>query len=233
MTKCDLRRELWRYLNRTLVTCGQRYREPTEDKRFLINSTSDTEIQGFDIYNKIDVEFIPENLSEKFPNLIGINVFNCSIKTVTKTNFKGLNKLVIIGLSNNKIETIESGTFKDTTKVEKLALANNNIKQLPNDLFESLLNLKILYLHNNQITVIHPQTFKNLKSLETIAMPDNGLKLIDPKVFDNLNSLTSVGLEGNACINEYFNGSERIIEMKAEIKKKCQGLHSPILEALQ
>lgn len=82
--------------------------------------------------------FLPIEIHEKFPNLIQINAFNCSISTISKSNFVKLSKLRILYLENNKIEKIDSDTFDDLISLEEIDLSKCFLSFKKNLNFSSL-----------------------------------------------------------------------------------------------
>lgn len=76
----------------------------------------------FDLNNKISV--LPVRVDETFPVLAAYFAQYCSIKTISKVNFKNLKKLRVLALTNNKIERIDDDTFEDLTSLEQLGLGS-------------------------------------------------------------------------------------------------------------
>lgn len=68
------------------------------------------------------IQFLPENTGEIFPNSIAMSAGNCSVKSISRINFKGLQKLLGLYLFSNLIEQIESNTFHDLLSLEVLDL---------------------------------------------------------------------------------------------------------------
>lgn len=91
---------------------------------FSITSAQDEtlELEGFSALHNKKMEFLPANLGEKFSNLLGLQAFNCSIKEISKENFKDLNKLRQLWLQNNQIDRIDDDTFELISAVEKINL---------------------------------------------------------------------------------------------------------------
>jgi Leucine rich repeat len=85
-------------------------------------STNDNSIRGINFYNNKEIFYLPDGVFEKLPYVMGIDAQGCSIKQISVSNFKGLNKLEILKLDHNKIEKIMSGTFKDLVVLELLDL---------------------------------------------------------------------------------------------------------------
>lgn len=69
-----------------------------------------------------NVEFLPENTKEKFPNLVMYDASHCALKAISKVNFNGLMKLKYIWLGNNSIEVIKDDTFEGLKSLLKLHL---------------------------------------------------------------------------------------------------------------
>lgn len=95
------------------------------------------------------LKFLPFGMGKKFPKLLSLSAWYCSLESVTRENFQGLTLLQRMALNQNYLRSIKSGTFDD------------------------LANLKWLYLDYNQITVIQPNVFNNLKSLKVVSFMKN------------------------------------------------------------
>lgn len=93
------------------------------DIGFLITSPRNDSIGGLYFLNNKKVEYLPENTAEKFPNLKILHAQGCSIKSVSKQNFKNLKTLRYLTLRDNEIQKIESDTFLDLVALEKLYLS--------------------------------------------------------------------------------------------------------------
>lgn len=66
--------------------------------------------------------YLPIKIDKKFPNLEKYFASSCSIKSISRVNFRNLQKLVQLSLSNNKITTIDDDTFDDLAALEELNL---------------------------------------------------------------------------------------------------------------
>jgi hypothetical protein len=168
-----------------------------DDVGFTIASSGDSTVQGFIIRSNMKVEFFPENLSEKFPKLIGVHIRRCPLKSIDQHHFKGFHHLVYINLAFNKIDKVDSNAFKDNVKLKYLALSYTNIKFLSGDLFSSLNNLKTLFLDGNQIHFVDPHLFKNTTNLEHVSFKHNQLKFLHPETFAALPNLKNFSIAYN------------------------------------
>jgi Leucine rich repeat len=106
-------------------TCKMLETTVIDDNNVNISRRDET-VNGlrFDWNKKI--AFLPVRLNDTFPNLIGYSVMACSIKEVSKKNFEGLRKLVLLRLSNNQIEKISGGTFEDLVSLRTLNLGKSD-----------------------------------------------------------------------------------------------------------
>ena len=233
----------WFYFNSNLRTCSA--------ENLVINDTGFTivhplllSVKAVDMTDNARINFLPEKMAEKFPNLVAISFRDCSIEYVNENHFKDLHELVSLNLALNRIEMIESGAFDDNSKLEVLKLNNNNITSLGDNLFDRLLNLKELHLANNKIAFIDPRTFQNLANiqeislannkleminenllanngkLEIISFGDNYMKSIDSKMFDGKKKLISVDFERNFCIDDFYE-KENFEDMKRILIENC------------
>jgi Leucine rich repeat len=89
---------------------------------FRINSLKDFSVTGINSERNKNIQFLPENVYEVFPNLEGYNSHACAIKIISKANFQGLNKLKDLNLHTNQIEMLISDSFQDLTSLNLLQL---------------------------------------------------------------------------------------------------------------
>lgn len=89
----------------------------------IINSHGGGEIvEGFDLGWNKKIYFLPNFVGEDFPSLLVYYAFGCSLKEVSKENFKGLKRLNELNLGSNSIEKIEKDTFEDLKELRTLYL---------------------------------------------------------------------------------------------------------------
>jgi hypothetical protein len=87
-----------------------------------ISSQADSTVKAIDFNHNDKIVFLPESPSSIFPNLEAYFAYDCSIKTISASNFKGLSKLRRLALEENYIETINSDVFQDLISLETLNL---------------------------------------------------------------------------------------------------------------
>lgn len=93
-----------------------------DSRNFLITSAREETVEGFSVWQNKKVEYLPKNTGEKYPNLIGYDARDCSIKEISKEDFKGLSKLQRLYLNYNQIEKISDDTFDSISGVHEILL---------------------------------------------------------------------------------------------------------------
>lgn len=93
-----------------------------DSKDFSITTDRDATVGGFYAFENKKLEYLPNNLEEKFPNLSILYAGKCSVKKVMKENFMGLGKLRKLYLHLNQIEMINDNTFEYIPAVEEIHL---------------------------------------------------------------------------------------------------------------
>lgn len=126
----------WEWLNlRVMKTCKLK-NTVINSTGFLITSDRDDTVLSLDLGENKNAEFLPENIAEKFPNLTVIYARNCALKSISRKNFRGLEKLRWASFLNNQIKQIDGDTFWDLVSLESLGLSNCKLKD-----FELLNNI--------------------------------------------------------------------------------------------
>lgn len=90
--------------------------------QFEISSERDENVTKISLYGNKNVIYLPISVSEKFPLLTELIAWQCSVKEISKENFKNLYKLQRLDLDENQITKIQSETFEDLMGLEVLRL---------------------------------------------------------------------------------------------------------------
>lgn len=109
-------------------TCFMQIFTTIDSPGFTI-STSDGTIEGLSFDRNKKIRFLPEQIAEKFPNLLFFLACGCSLTEVLKSNFESLVKLRDLQLSMNQIEKISSNTFEDLASLKTLKLCKEFLFQ--------------------------------------------------------------------------------------------------------
>jgi acid phosphatase class B len=108
-------------------TCDMDGTTKIDSLGFAIVSTKDETVAAIQFARNKKVFFLPEKANEKFPNLVLYSANECSIKAISKINFKGLKNLKSLYLYQNQIEKILSDTFEDLTSLKEIELRERKI----------------------------------------------------------------------------------------------------------
>lgn len=168
-----------------------------DDEDFTISSTTNLTIAALNIRDKDGVKFLPKNLFSLFPDLVAVQVWNCSVTMLNENHFKGLSKLKLLSLGRNKIEHVPGDAFADLTVLEELILGYNRIRSLGKNCFSSLKTLGILYLSHNEIHFLHPRIFNSLTNVHMISLRNNEIFNLHENIFKGLANLREIYLLNN------------------------------------
>lgn len=83
----------------------------------------DETIKALDLLNNLQISFLPIKVFENFPQLVTYKAEQCSIKSLSNTNFVKLHELKQLRLGGNKIESIGDNTFEGLIALEYLDLS--------------------------------------------------------------------------------------------------------------
>ncbi len=148
---------------------------------FTGSTSQKSQATAVEFYHSPQIEFIPKEILEEFPNLNGLLVGFSNLPVVKNDLFpEEFVVLEYLDLYVNQIASIEPLAFKHLKNLKWLSLSQNKIKSLPFNLFQN--NQKFVYLRfwRNQINSISPNLLKNL------------------------NQLKYVQFRGNQCVNQEF-----------------------------
>lgn len=218
---------------------------------FTNNSTFDhvTEIDGVNqtlseisvvriVMHKLDVSYLPGNLTQLFPHLRTIQVKSCGLKKLTRST--ELNRLRRLYLGFNEITEIPVVYFWNFCKLRVLSLFGNQISEIPKMAFRDLKSLEKLSLSQNRLTSLHPYLFECTEMLAQIDLDGNQFMRIPSSLFasntnlmrlsvrhnqiveigndflNNHNKLKYVSFVGNQCINQNFQKSKNSNSIKLQ-----------------
>lgn len=151
---------------------------------YAVSSNVDRKIKGFIFDDNSKVSYLPDCVNTKFPNLVSYSAGKCGIKSVSKRNFDGLNKLQMIFLYSNQIERIDDDTFEGLERLDTIVLSNNRIKFMNGNFIVTLVNLSSLDLEGN---VCINSRFGGVDEIQTAAAIINekcGFKPIAERIIE-------------------------------------------------
>lgn len=93
-----------------------------DSTEFMITSPRDETVGAFYAWENKKLEHLPRNIGDLLPNLLNLHAAKCSIKQISRENFKNLSKLRRLNLDGNQIERIDDDTFEFIPAVERIFL---------------------------------------------------------------------------------------------------------------
>ncbi|XKL68730.1 hypothetical protein PGB90_006499 [Kerria lacca] len=142
--------------------------------------------------------YIPEDISEIFPQLNYLELQNCSLTYIPSNSFRELKSLEEIDLSNNFLRKFSQSIFASNNKLRYVNLCNNplNITARPLLTSNSIWELDLSYCN---ISKIVPNTFKNLPNLKYLTLSNNKIESIKDNTLPN--GLKMINLQHNNITN--------------------------------
>ena len=175
-----------------------------------------------------DINVIPANIFQVFPNIQYIEAFRSGIVSMGGTSFTfaarvrglfvnfnavpaltgapffGRSGVTHLNLYSNQIESISENFFMSLSGLRYLSLGGNNLRSNPPRLFAPLVNLRHFLASSNQLESLSRQTFATNRQVEIIALESNKLSSLAENLFNGLDNLEYIGLTGNTCVDSYF-----------------------------
>ena len=99
--------------------------------------------------NNMNIEYLPTNIHEKFPNLLSMSIWFCKLRSVSNTTFKNLKSLIRLAMNVNFLESFDDGTFADLVNLKYLYIDYNRLHTLDGNIFKPLTSLRALILYGN------------------------------------------------------------------------------------
>jgi Leucine-rich repeat (LRR) protein len=94
---------------------------------FTLSSEVNQDVTEIYASGNHNIDFLPNNIYEKFPNILSLSFRSCNLNSVTNENFQKLFSMKRLDLAGNTIEAISDNAFSDLTNLRYLHLHYNNI----------------------------------------------------------------------------------------------------------
>lgn len=172
------------------------------------------------------INYLPGNLTERFPYLKTLLVKKCGLKILSRNSefhnllklYLGFNdidripvnyfwhfcKLQILSLYGNRISSIPKMAFRDLISLKRLSLNSNRLRELEPNLFDNCLSLEYVDLDNNLLESIDGRLFKDCLNLKIIYLRHNQINSIGNEFLSTLPALEFALFQNNSCIDESF-----------------------------
>jgi hypothetical protein len=139
---------------------------PTQDEK--------TRTTGIEFRFSRKVAYLPQNLKQVFPNLVGFWLEQSDIPILRRNLFGPQFKWILyLCLDKNGIQMIEENSFAHLTNLLAIRLGQNRLKSLSTKLFQYNRKLEWILIANNQINMIERDTFRHLHRLNNLDLSGN------------------------------------------------------------
>ena len=105
-------------------------------------------MKGFRVEKK-DCKYFPGKLSNFFPNLEFLAIWEAGLSEVHQRNLAPFTELRILSFFGNDLQVLERNLLKFNTKLEYIGLGRNQIKFIEGRIFNHLKNLHSLHFDLN------------------------------------------------------------------------------------
>lgn len=106
----------------TQKTCFMSNTTVINSPAVVLGSEKDETIKWISFSTNKKIEYLPVSVSVKYTNLTCYMAYRCSIKAISRENFRDMSHLSLLYLYSNQIEEIKSETFLDLKKLSVLLL---------------------------------------------------------------------------------------------------------------
>ena len=96
-----------------------------------------------------NIEFLPINIAEYFPNLKKIKVKRSMLQYITENDFRGLTQLSVVYMTNNRLKDLPCGVFNTNKRLEEIHFEDNILTEIGADVFKPLALLTVAHFRNN------------------------------------------------------------------------------------
>ena len=164
---------------------------------------------------KSKLKYIPGSAIKRLTALKKLNLENCTIKEVKRSdfNFKRKSKLQVLNLSYNSIHVLKKAVFSSLKNLRYLYLNRNLIQAISRSTFRGLRKLTTLDLSGNAIKTLRRGIFREMKNLLKLDLTENYIESLPSGVFQRLDKLVYLDLRSNhikALERRSFNGLDKL-----------------------
>lgn len=117
-----------------------------------------------------NVNRIPTNLGEIFPNLEAISWYNSKLTYLSADDLKPFPSLTFFGAWMNQLTTLEDGLFRFTRNLGYIDFDNNLLENVSYDLLDGLENLEAADFSSNTCIDFYADTPESIEELKTKIM---------------------------------------------------------------
>lgn len=164
-----------------------------------LTGSSDAVVTSLILSNQ-NVELLPLNVTQNFPNLKNLVVKNSKLTKIEKNDFSTLKTLERLEVTGNAISTIENGAFDALTNLVHVDLSKNEISALPAKAFALLTKLTHVDIGGNKLKAVRYDMIPATNVIAHFYASGNSeLKVIDVSMIWRLQKAEIIKLDGTGC----------------------------------
>lgn len=110
---------------------------------------NNSEVESIEFQDCIGSTYIPQNMLNFFPNLIGIRLISCGILILGGNELHEYQNLQLFAVESTQLERIPGNFFASTPQISVIGFADSNLKYVGSKLLQSLNNLSWVSFYNN------------------------------------------------------------------------------------
>ncbi|XP_076581075.1 uncharacterized protein LOC143317038 [Chaetodon auriga] len=122
-----------------------------------------------------DLTAIPDDIPK---NATSLDLSSNHLLKISRTDLRGLSRLLGLQVQSNLISHIDDGAFADLVELRAFTMDNNELTNLTDNMFQGLSKLVSLSLYGNHISYISPVAFQALVSIQSVFLGNNHLHQI-------------------------------------------------------
>lgn len=151
------------------------------------SSRSDTNVTFIRLFDKILYHF-PRGIENVFPNVIGIQIHNTGLRSISAEDLKHFSKLQYLHLEKNQIVSLAGDLFKYSPKLKDINFDYNSIEHVGENLISNLTDLEFAYFRYNPCINHWTSSKPAMQDLEVklIQLCGSSQSLINATYVDNM-----------------------------------------------
>lgn len=169
-------------------------------------------------------KFLPNGFGDFFPNLIEMEVRETPLRSLRRSNFVRMSKLIILNIDDTRLSEIQDDTFIDLIRLQELTISKSFLKTFPVNILTPLPKLRLFDAKHNLLSYLDGFFFSENLKLESVNLSGNLFKNIEVD-FTKLENINEIYLFDSGCVNSFYiknNSKFTLNGLQKLIKKRCQ-----------
>ena len=114
-----------------------------------LEGRNDADIAGVSFYNPLDLDRLPSNIGDFFPNLLALDWVFGNLTRVSADDLRSLSNLTILSLHGNRLTSLDSNLLQNTPLLQFVDFGSNLIEEVGEGIFNNLNNLRWALFQRN------------------------------------------------------------------------------------